>query len=318
MFEKITDENRKRLWMILFKLAGFCLIVLINQKFLYRIFLLPAQLWVRSFGQQASYDQLYFISWLASDVSSYLVPGLAAFFLFRRDKLPLQRQESFKPALEMPLIFFATCFLGSMASLIAQWISLLLDRLFGTGEIPDAMAGALPSTEQTGSAWIFFLFVVVIAPICEELIFRRLLLQPLRCCGDIFAAVASALIFGAYHGNFDQFPYAFVVGMLYGILAVRSASVLPTMVLHMLNNLLVSMGSYLTDMLGKNNLWAVQVESWSAGIMNLAFWIGIPAAVLIFTLKLYRSDREGELRFRELLECPALYAAGAAAVLMLV
>lgn len=322
LFEKITDENRRRLWTTLFKLAGFCLILLINQKFLYQIFFIPAQLWYRYFGAEASYDTFYFISWLTSDVCSYLVPALAAYFLFRRDRLPLQRHVNYKAYAEMPLIFFATCFLGSLASLLAQWISMILDAIFGTGEIPDAMAGTLPEQGQQGSAWIFILFVVVLAPICEELIFRKLLLQPLRCCGDIFAVVASALIFGAYHGNFDQFPYAFVVGLLYGILVVRSGSVIPTMVLHLLNNLLVSVGSYLTDMLGKELEWAVWLESWSVIVMNLAFWVGIPAVVLMFIKRMHKSDREEELtvgeKAKELFRNPAFYLTGAAVVMMLV
>ena len=318
----ISGEPRRQLWKTVIRLSVFCLIMLVNQKFLYLVFFFPAQLWYANFGQQVNYDTVYFINWLVSDISSYLVPAIAAFFLFRKDKPQLQRLESFNAWVEMPLIFFSTCFLGSLASMITRWISLILDSMFGTGEIPDAMEGSLPSTGQSGSAWIFFLFVVIIAPVCEELIFRKLLLQPLRCCGDIFAAVASALIFGAYHGNFDQFPYAFVVGMLYGILAVRSASVVPTMVLHLLNNLLVSMGSYLTDMLGDDIPLAVQAEEWAAGIMNLTFWVGIPATVLIFLSKLHKAEREEELSVKEkagvLFRNPAFYVTGAAIVLMLV
>lgn len=296
--------------------------MLANQKFLYQIFYVPAQLWFYYFGEQSSYDLLYFISWLTNDVGSYLIPALAAFFLFRRDNLSLPSREGFKPVREMLLIFFATCFLGSLASMITHLISVILDNIFGTGEIPDAMTGALPEQGQQGSAWIFFLFVVVIAPICEELIFRRLLLQPLRCCGDTFAAVASALIFGAYHGNFDQFPYALVVGMLYGIIAVRSSSVIPTMGLHLLNNMLVTSGSYLTDMVGDDIQWVVRLERGAGYFMNLAFWLGIPATVLIFVLKLHRSDREQELTVKEkageMFRNPAFYAAGAAIALMLI
>ena len=322
MLENINNgESRKQFWKILFKLAVFCLIMLANQKFLFRIFYFPAQLWYAYYGEQASYDTVYFINWLVSDISSYLVPALAAFFLFRSERLSIPRQESFRAGIETPLVFFATCFLGSLASMLAQWISAVLDSLFGTGEIPDAMAGSLPSEGQSGSAWIFFLFVVVLAPVCEELIFRKLLLQPLRGGGDMFAAVASALIFGAYHGNFDQFPYAFVVGLLYGILAVRSSSVLPTLILHFVNNLLVSVGNYLTDMVGEDAAWAVQAQGWAASLMGLAFWLGIPSVVLMVLAKMFRSPREEEMsageKARELFRNPAVYVTAAAVVLML-
>ena len=312
-----ADEPRRQHWKLLFKLAVFCIIMLVNQKFLFQIFLYPARLWYTYYGQQASYDVFYFVSWFVSDISSYLVPALAAFFIFRSDKTAVPKQEGYRAVTEMPLIFFATCFLGSLASMLAQWISALLDSLFGTGEIPDAMAGSLPSEGQSGSAWIFLLFVVVIAPVCEELIFRKLLLQPLRSGGNIFAAVASALIFGAYHGNFDQFPYAFVVGLLYGILAVRSSSMVPTLVLHILNNLLVSAGSYLTDMMGEDAVWAVQVQSWAAIVMGLAFWVGIPATVLLAVAKVFKTSEEERLTAKEIFGNPAVYVGMFAVVLML-
>ena len=318
MLQNVTlGEDRSRFRKTLFRLAIFCIIVLINQKLLFQVFYYPARLWYAYYGEQASYDAVYFISWLTSDISSYLVPALSAFFLFRRDVQPVPRREDFMAWAEMPLVFFASCFLGSMANLVAQYISAILDALFGTGEIPDAMAGSLPDDGQSGSAWIFILFVVIIAPICEELIFRKLLLQPLRACGDMFAALASAFIFGAFHGNFDQFPYAFAVGLLYGILAVRSSSIVPTMVLHFINNLLVTASLYLTDMVGEDVPWAAQAESGAGLLVELSFWLGIPAVVLMAVLKLFRLRREEDVTVRELFAEPALYIGVLGAGMML-
>ena len=313
-----TDESGTRFHSILLKLAIFCIILLINQKFLFRVIFYPAQLWYFYYGQQASYDTVYFINWLVSDISSYLVPALAAFFLFRKERTQIPKHEDFKAWAEIPTIFFAACFAGSIASLITQRISEILDRLFGTGEIPDAMAGSLPEEGQLGSAWIFILFVVIAAPVCEELIFRKLLLQPLRGCGDMFAAVSSALIFGAVHGNFDQFPYAFAVGLMYGILAVRSSSVLPTLALHLANNLLVTASLYLTDMVGSEAEWAVQAEEWAAFLVNISFWLGIPALVLMAVLGMFRLRREGQMTAGQLFREPAVYVCLAGAAVMLI
>lgn len=305
-----TEEARIRIRRILFRLAIFCLIALANQKFLYQIFFFPAQLWYAQYGQQVSYDTVYFINWLVSDISSYLVPALSAFFLFRSERTAVPRQEGFKAWMELPLVFFAACFTGSFANLIAQKIAEVLDSIFGTGEIPDAMTGSLPSEGQSGSAWIFIFFVVIAAPVCEELIFRKLLLQGLRGCGDMFAAVTSALIFAASHGNFDQFPYAFAVGMLYGILALRSSSVVPTLVLHFANNLLVTASLYLTDMVGTEP-FAVQVEEWAGTVVQIAFWLGIPAMVLMVICKMFRLSKDEEMtagdKAREMFLQPAFY-----------
>lgn len=318
MLQNVTaDEGRSRFRKTLFRLAIFCIIMLVNQKLLFRVIYFPAQLWYAYYGQQASYDAVYFISWLTSDISSYLVPALAAFFLFRRDMQPVPRREEFRAWAEMPLVFFASCFAGSLANMIAQYISVILDSIFGTGEIPDAMAGSLPDDGQSGSAWIFILFVVIIAPVCEELIFRKLLLQPLRACGDMFAALASAFIFAAFHGNFDQFPYAFAVGLMYGILAVRSSSVLPTLALHFANNLLVTSATYLTDMVGEDVSWAVQAESWTVLLVELSFWLGIPALVLMVVFRMFDVRREEDVPAGQILGEAAFYIGALGAALML-
>ena len=51
-----------------------------------------------------------------------------------------------------------------------------------------------------------------------------------------WAVVISALVFGAYHLNIHQFPTAFVIGLALGALAIRSESIWPGVLLHMLHN----------------------------------------------------------------------------------
>ena len=64
----------------------------------------------------------------------------------------------------------------------------------------------------------------------------------------------TAFIFGVYHGNFDQFPYAFAVGIFLGMIGVRSNSLIPSTILHVVNNTMVAFGQYLSDALGENDV----------------------------------------------------------------
>lgn len=103
-----------------------------------------------------------------------------------------------------------------------------------------------------------FLYMGLAAPVVEEVVFRGLILRGLEPYGKRFAVFASALLFGAFHGNLVQSPYAFAVGLVLGYVALEY-SVLWAMVLHMMNNL------FLGDSLVRLTAWM------SAGWSDLLF-----------------------------------------------
>lgn len=76
----------------------------------------------------------------------------------------------------------------------------------------------------------------VIAPLSEEYLFRRLLLDRLRPYGDKFALLASALCFGLFHGNVNQLLYAFTVGALFAYVVLRTGCLWQSVLLHALVN----------------------------------------------------------------------------------
>lgn len=88
-------------------------------------------------------------------------------------------------------------------------------------------------------SWSMFLYVGLGAPISEEILFRGLVLRTLEPFGKKFAIVTSALLFGLFHGNLSQAPFAFGVGLILGYVALEY-NVGWAMVLHMLNNLTLS------------------------------------------------------------------------------
>lgn len=305
------------------KLAAFVLISVINDNFLYYFFLYPTIL-LMSLCQGANDTVYYAVQWLLNDITVYLIPGISAYLLFRNDlKAPnVYRQHStYLPVLSVPITFCALCFAGSVATIASNFIAGILDTLFGTGEIPDAMAGALPQNGNLGTYLVLIITVSVAAPVCEELIFRKLLLKPLRKHGDGFAIVATSLIFGFTHGNFDQLPYAFTVGLLLGLLAVNANSVLPTMVLHTVNNLLVTVGSYSVAILGENET-TLALENGINAFLNLVFWIGIPSLIALFAAGMHKSEYVCQLsksvKAKLIFTSPASYLLAAGLVLMMI
>lgn len=79
---------------------------------------------------------------------------------------------------------------------------------------------------------VYFFTISIFAPFCEEFIFRGLILQNLRKFGNFFAIFASSLLFAILHGNLQQTPFAFVVGIALGIIVVETGSIFAGILLH--------------------------------------------------------------------------------------
>lgn len=85
----------------------------------------------------------------------------------------------------------------------------------------------------------FFLVListVIVPALVEEFACRGLILGLLRKFGDGFAIITSAILFGLMHGNFEQMPFAFLVGLVLGFITVKSGSVLIAVAVHAFNN----------------------------------------------------------------------------------
>lgn len=90
-----------------------------------------------------------------------------------------------------------------------------------------------------------FLALCVMPAIAEELLFRGAFQGLMRPCGSAAAIFAPALLFGVLHLDLAQGLTAFACGVFLGWLAERSGSILPGMLLHLVNNALAFLTIYL-------------------------------------------------------------------------
>lgn len=94
----------------------------------------------------------------------------------------------------------------------------------------------------------------IIPPLVEEFACRGLILGALRKFGDGFAIIVSSIIFGLLHGNFQQIPFAFLVGLVLAYITVKSGSLWIAIAIHAFNNLIsvvfVSLEGILPEMVG--------------------------------------------------------------------
>lgn len=145
------------------------------------------------------------------------------------------------------------------------WVSLLefVMNCFGGSVIP--MLEGISGDSDTLS---MFLYISILGPVGEEILFRGYVLRSLQPYGKRFAILGSAVLFGLFHGNLLQIPFAFLMGLVMGYITVEY-SLGWSIVLHIFNNLV------LVDLL--NRLTA----GWSDmayGILNLVLLGGSAVA----------------------------------------
>lgn len=85
-----------------------------------------------------------------------------------------------------------------------------------------------------------FVIMVIAAPIMEEYIFRKLLIDRASKYGEALAILLSGAMFGLFHGNLNQFLFTFVMGCFYGFIYLRTRNIIYTILLHMVNNFMAS------------------------------------------------------------------------------
>lgn len=99
--------------------------------------------------------------------------------------------------------------------------------------------GILEQVSGSSESFSMFLYASLLGPVSEEILFRGYVLRTLEPFGKKFAIFGSALLFGLFHGNLLQAPYAFLVGLVLGYVAVEY-SVFWSIGVHIFNNLVLA------------------------------------------------------------------------------
>ena len=123
-----------------------------------------------------------------------------------------------------------------------------LEAIFDT-----SFTNRLDETFGNANLWLAILSTVVIAPIMEELIFRKMLCDRLAPHGEWQAIIFSALAFALFHTNLQQILYAFTLGCVFGVIYVRTRNIVYTMILHAIVNFIGSVPGLLllrSDLVG--------------------------------------------------------------------
>lgn len=184
-------------------------------------------------------DELFYIFW--SPACFFLV-ALVAFALLRvkpYEVISFSRPAQTGIGIGGVLVGLGVAFVGNVITDIISVFfgSMGLDLYTYSSPVPATGVGITLDVIST----------MLIPAICEEFLCRGLALGYLRKYGDRMAVIASAALFSLMHGNFDQIPFTFLLGLWLGYITVAADSIWPAVLVHALNNGLSCGFSYLTQ-----------------------------------------------------------------------
>ena len=120
--------------------------------------------------------------------------------------------------------------IGFVGILLSQFVDVVF---------PSGGDGVQPEDMMTGAGMLLNIAMVVFAaPVVEELLYRKMLIDRIAAYGDGVSVVVSGLLFGLAHGNFSQFFYAFGLGALFAYVYIKTGHIGDTIGFHMFFNLI--------------------------------------------------------------------------------
>ncbi len=242
-------------------------------------------------------------------LSLYAVAGPIVYLILRTTpaERPRHRRMPFWTLLLFALIAFFFMIAGSTMSTPFRLVQTIV-RLILSGT--EQGAGELISDAYViTDVGVTLIYACIIAPIMEELFFRKFLIDRLRGVGDITVILMSGLMFGLFHCNIDQFFYATLVGMLFAYIYLNTGNILHCMVLHCIMNVC---GGLIPVVIQAIAQLSGLVEAANESTVGLLIYIflsllpSIPQYILafvgmilfgIFSVNIFRSIRRGELSF---------------------
>lgn len=235
-----------------------------------------------SFADLHSYISLSSVPGVLLTCISYFcymfIPFILIAFILKADPLrtvPVKKIGD--KSLIVPAIAFAVIF-AFISDLLTRYLQYFLNFLHLESSSPDF---SIPSSPVAFA--LYFFEICIMAPICEEFIFRGLILHSLRRFGNGFAILVSALLFSMIHGNLQQIPLAFIVGLLLGAFVIRSGSIWMTVIMHATINTISVFVNLLSLRFGDN-------------VANYAYFALVIACVFIVALRYIPRQRREWLR----------------------
>lgn len=175
------------------------------------------------------------INYVAIAISFYLI-GFPIFYVMVKKLPDGEKRESKSLSVgKIILLFFMSYAILYVVNFLTTLLMMLIASIKG-GEIINPIANVVGA-----SNWIWSLiFVGILSPIVEEMLFRGIMLNKIRMYGDKVAIVTTAVLFGLFHANFSQFFYAVGLGVIFAYVTLKTGTIKYSIILHIAINIVGS------------------------------------------------------------------------------
>jgi len=219
------------------------------------LFQIVVRLILRGIGIAVSNGAATFIDVIAM----YAVGAPICYLVFK--KIPVQNHQVEKEKWgfgKILLYFMIAVGMMYIGNIVSQIVISIISSLTGI-----VMENPVESLVMNSSMLFKLMIIVVIGPIVEELLFRKILIDRIRIYGQGTAVFISALTFGLFHGNFYQVIYAFMLGLIFAYIYVKSNQIKYCIGFHIVINF---MGSVLS-LLIMNGIDLEMIESGDINVL---------------------------------------------------
>lgn len=170
--------------------------------------------------------------------------------------------------------YFIVVAIGIIALLGSQYFIGAVDELLKIVGYPLSSGVGINPT-NFGSFILAVVIYCLVPAVCEELIFRGIIFNGLnRRFKTPVAITLSALLFALFHVSLQQLVYPFILGMIMAWVVARTGSIVASMIIHFVNNFLVVLMAYLSN-----------VTSFSMDLPHV-WWSYLVAAALLLVMGL--------------------------------
>lgn len=205
-------------------------------------------------------DSEYFkgIVLILSMIIQHFIGVPLALFIFRKTKIGQgtdtirsvfrKPQQSFWWVVRWIFIAVFFCYAASMGT---NMFFMLLEKITGVQLVQTDFS----AESNTFSQVVNIISITFMAPLFEEILIRGGMLNNIKRFGSWSAVISTGIFFGLLHMNYPQVPFAAVMGIVAAFIALKTKSIIPTIIVHFIVNGIGGAASLIT---GKLDIKAMQ------------------------------------------------------------
>jgi len=224
---KKLDENKRIFSRIGFNYLALALIPVLFQILLVNVIALWDVTLIRNTNIQT----------VLSSLTNYIL--ILPIFMYLMGKIESSTLKKEKINLKSKIEYFCI-------ALTLMWIGNMIGMVITTiigNTLTNDVINPIEQLIQNSSIYVNLIIISILAPIFEELFFRKLLIDRTIKYGLKLSIFLSALIFALFHGNLSQFFYAFLLGGFFAYVYIKTGKIIYSITLHAFVNFFGSVAS---------------------------------------------------------------------------